>query len=244
MFGLRLTIDAQPRSKNGQPAHQTTGVASTRPIQFVHAQVDAAAKAHAEHHVAHRQQEDRRAEHRADPEAPRHVDAARDSGPSSSADRARLERHAADRAGARLVADDLRVHRARVFDAHRRARREIGLERHAALRARAGLLLAHLRIHRADVGGSRWRWRGTGVGRRERRRDSAWKRSRQLWCRSKVRAPSCSAWPTASAGVDGHPADRVDPTSVAGGAGWACWCGGMSVLASMTHPPVAHYRVT
>ena len=35
MFGLRLTIDAQPRSKNGQPAQNTTGVASTQadPVQ-------------------------------------------------------------------------------------------------------------------------------------------------------------------------------------------------------------------
>jgi hypothetical protein len=35
MFGERLTIEAQPRSKNGQPAQSTTGVAHTRPIQLV-----------------------------------------------------------------------------------------------------------------------------------------------------------------------------------------------------------------
>ena len=29
MLRLRLMSDAQPRSKNGQPAHSTTGVAST-----------------------------------------------------------------------------------------------------------------------------------------------------------------------------------------------------------------------
>ena len=29
MFRLRCTTDAQPRSKNGQPAHSTTGLAST-----------------------------------------------------------------------------------------------------------------------------------------------------------------------------------------------------------------------
>jgi hypothetical protein len=28
MFGLRLTAEAQPRSKNGQPPHSTTGVAN------------------------------------------------------------------------------------------------------------------------------------------------------------------------------------------------------------------------
>ena len=34
MLRLRLLTDAQPRSKNGQPAQSTTGVASTSSIQF------------------------------------------------------------------------------------------------------------------------------------------------------------------------------------------------------------------
>ena len=34
MFRWRLTTDAQPRSKNGQPPHSTTGVASASSIQF------------------------------------------------------------------------------------------------------------------------------------------------------------------------------------------------------------------
>ena len=34
MFGLRFTTDAQARSKNGQPAQNTTGVASTSPSQL------------------------------------------------------------------------------------------------------------------------------------------------------------------------------------------------------------------
>ena len=33
MFGLRLTIELQPRRKNGQPAQSTTGVASTSSSQ-------------------------------------------------------------------------------------------------------------------------------------------------------------------------------------------------------------------
>ncbi len=33
MLGLRLTIDAQPRSKNGRPHQATTGVASASSIQ-------------------------------------------------------------------------------------------------------------------------------------------------------------------------------------------------------------------
>ena len=35
MFKLRFTIDIQPRSKNGHPAHSTTGVARNSPIQPV-----------------------------------------------------------------------------------------------------------------------------------------------------------------------------------------------------------------
>ena len=35
MFGLRLTIDVHARSKNGQPAQNTTGVASARPSQLI-----------------------------------------------------------------------------------------------------------------------------------------------------------------------------------------------------------------
>ena len=34
MLGLRLTREAHARWKNGQPAQNTTGVASARPIQF------------------------------------------------------------------------------------------------------------------------------------------------------------------------------------------------------------------
>ena len=34
MFGLRLAIDCQQRTKNGQPAHSTTGVASMSWIQL------------------------------------------------------------------------------------------------------------------------------------------------------------------------------------------------------------------
>src|SRR5262245_6890671 len=34
MLGLRFTNDAHARSKNGHPAQKTTGVASTRPVQF------------------------------------------------------------------------------------------------------------------------------------------------------------------------------------------------------------------
>ena len=35
MFRLRLTIDAQPRSKNGRPQYRTTGVASRSSTQAI-----------------------------------------------------------------------------------------------------------------------------------------------------------------------------------------------------------------
>ena len=34
MLRFRVTTEAQPRTKNGQPAHNTTGVASTSCSQF------------------------------------------------------------------------------------------------------------------------------------------------------------------------------------------------------------------
>ena len=40
MFGLRLTMEIQARSKNGHPAQKTTGVARITPIQFGHAPCD------------------------------------------------------------------------------------------------------------------------------------------------------------------------------------------------------------
>ena len=72
MLRLRLTSEAHARSKNGQPAHKTTGVASANWIQFEvpcrepHMQVRKVA-AHFERH--HRDRENQ-----SDPKTPRHVD--------------------------------------------------------------------------------------------------------------------------------------------------------------------------
>ena len=65
-------------------------------------------------------------------------------------DRARLERHAADRARPGLVAHDLRVHRAGPLGLrrHRFARR---LQRHPALRAQAWTRQPDVRVHRTRV---------------------------------------------------------------------------------------------
>ena len=128
MFELRFRIDAQPRSKNGQPAHSTTGNASTICSQDRHAAADARRDAAAGEHVAHGERHHRRRQRHARPEAARHVHEL-GIGPLLDLDRPRLERHAADRARARLVAHDLRVHRARVLGLRLSAR--------AASRARA-----------------------------------------------------------------------------------------------------------
>ncbi len=110
----------------------------------------------------HRHDEHRRRQHDADPEPSRHVDELRvllgdDGGPG-------LERHAADRARSRLVADDLRVHGADVLGTRRRCRHGLGLERHAALRARAGSVCDDVRVHRTGIRGAGCR--GQSVARR------------------------------------------------------------------------------
>ncbi len=45
MFGLRLTTDAHARSKNGRPAHRTTGTAQASWIQFDAARLSGTAPA-------------------------------------------------------------------------------------------------------------------------------------------------------------------------------------------------------
>ena len=87
-------------------------------------QIDPPTKTWTRDHVAHRQQHDGRSQQRADAEPPRHVDEFRIQS-FVERDGARLERHAADRARARFVAHDLRMHRAGVVDA---ALGRVGLE--------------------------------------------------------------------------------------------------------------------
>jgi hypothetical protein len=70
MLRLRFPCDFQPRSKNGQPAQSTTGVASTSWIQLRCRREEMAAG----EVPAHLEQEDRQGQHQADPEAARDVD--------------------------------------------------------------------------------------------------------------------------------------------------------------------------
>ena len=184
-----------------RPEHQADPVGDVR--------IETSAEAHAEDHVSHSQQKHRRAEQRRNREPARHVGQL---GVRQLVGRHRagLERHAADRTGARLVAHDLGVHRARVFDARRRGRCEIRLERHAALRAGAGMVLPDLGIHRAHVGRAPYR----------RGRDVRLRRQERFGIRSETLETARMAEVVARAVVvpgarcrrriDGHPANRID----------------------------------
>ena len=72
MFRLRLTIEAQPRSKNGQPPQSTTGVASTNSIQPIARIESKCCKRLAGKHVGHAEKQERERKRDADPESARH----------------------------------------------------------------------------------------------------------------------------------------------------------------------------
>ncbi len=100
MLSARRITDCTPRTKNGQPAHSTTGVANSNSIQL-RMETDEM-PAHVERHHWHR-------ERTADPQAARHVGqflvgAVLERGFGG------LERHAADRAASRPDLADLGMH--------------------------------------------------------------------------------------------------------------------------------------
>ena len=118
MLSDRLRTDAQPRTKNGHPAQSTTGVASRNWSHTdslwrnIAAKVEARkVRAHFQHHRGHGQRG-------ADPEAASHVDqlGAR-AGFFTGTER--LQRHAADRAGAGTDLADFGMHGAGVDRAFR-----------------------------------------------------------------------------------------------------------------------------
>ena len=171
MFGLRFTIDAHARSKNGQPAQNTTGVASARPIQFTARMPSASHQRPRRAMSAIVSTNTGAPSSSADPEAARHVDQL-GIRRVLERDHARLERHAADRAGARRVADDLRVHRAGVFDLRQRRRIATGPASSAMphFGHAPGCRLPNLRIHRADVAARAGHGRRRRAASRRRRR--------------------------------------------------------------------------
>ena len=68
-----MTSDAQPRTKNGQPAQSTTGVASSE-LEPVRRSAGRRACVQAGQMAAHLQHEHRQRQRQADPEPARHVD--------------------------------------------------------------------------------------------------------------------------------------------------------------------------
>ena len=144
MFRWRFTIDAQPRSKNGQPPQSTTGVASASSIQFSAAvrarRAGAAARAGSSATMTARIGAVSAERH----QKRRVMSSSSGFASSSSVTVARLERHAADRARAGPISHDLRVHRARVlgFDIDRSGGAQIRIEE--LLRVRSKLLEAAL----------------------------------------------------------------------------------------------------
>ncbi len=111
MFGLRFTIDAHARSKNGHPAQNTTGVDRARPIPLINGTPRHRHPA-AGGHVEHRHDKYRQAQENRDPEPAGHVGQLR-VGSVGQRQGTRFQRHAADRARAWTISDDLRVHRTR-----------------------------------------------------------------------------------------------------------------------------------
>ena len=115
-----MTSDCQPRTKNGQPAHSTTGVAKREldPVRQSAGRSSGRAPIRCPPISSAKTGSGQR---EADPEAARHVDQL-GVRPASARREHRLERHAADRAGARADLADLRMHRAGVDRAfgHRR----------------------------------------------------------------------------------------------------------------------------
>src|SRR5690349_14537841 len=109
----------------------------------------------ARNHVRHSQRKNWDRKRRADPKSPRHREKLRifllaeHSG-------SWLKRHAANWTGARLVANDFRMHGTGVFDSSGLRGGNVGFERHAAFRARPRAILAHLGVHRTNVDGKLW----------------------------------------------------------------------------------------
>ena len=136
---------SQARSKNGQPAQTTTGVASanwTHSDSFMPMACRSGSPGVSSEIM---NASTGTSQPNADPEPARHV---HQFGVYLFArDLARLKRHTTDRAGSRLASNDLRVHRARVFSAHGRWREGRWFQSHPAFRTSARADLADLGVH-------------------------------------------------------------------------------------------------
>ena len=153
MLRLRVPIDCQPRTKNGQPAHSTTGVARTSSTQ-PSTSGENASNEPGRQVPAHRDDHDRDREHGADDEAPAHVEIVL-ARALVAGHHLRLERHAADRAAAGTLLPHLRMHRAGVDRILGTGRGRLGFAAIEIARRRRFKLLAAARraeeIRRATV---------------------------------------------------------------------------------------------
>ena len=113
MLRLRLTTDAQPRWKKGQPPQRTTGVARTNLIQASFRRKSVAERLRPQH-GGHGQDDQRRGQRQADPKSPRHEAEFGVDGLFPRNGKG-FQRHAALGARARAAVADLRIHGASVY---------------------------------------------------------------------------------------------------------------------------------
>ena len=151
MLRLRRSSESQPRRKNGQPAHSTTGVARMSCGQFV---LNAEMRAHV-------QGDNRDRQSGADPQPAAHVDEF-GIGPRLGGDCQRLQGHAADWAAAWTGLTDLGMHRAGV-DGARCGGRSLDAWRQVSFRVGGEFARGSRRnrngrcCRRARSGGAMWR---------------------------------------------------------------------------------------
>ena len=128
MLRLRVSTECQPRSKNGPPAHNTTGVARISWTQFDVARANQMIAA--EQMVAHLQEEHGHGQRQRRPKIGACMSTSSGFGPLVGGHLDRLQSHAANRARARTDLADLRMHWAGVDRArrHRLRRRFIARE--------------------------------------------------------------------------------------------------------------------
>ena len=120
MLSERLRTEAQPRTKNGQPAHRHHWRREQKLNPRRRLRRNVAMKVEDRNVRAHFQDDDRHRQRDADPEAPRVMSINSALGPVSAAGAQRFQRHAADRAGAWADLPDLRMHRTGIDRAVRR----------------------------------------------------------------------------------------------------------------------------
>ena len=123
MFRLRFTTDCQPRTRNGQPAHRTTGVASASSPQADEIVAEQPHRIDRVEHLAEHRPEQWHTEHDADNEPARHVRKLRVR-PFLGGRRKGFERHAADRASAGRVPHEFRDASGRSRSCRRRGSRQ------------------------------------------------------------------------------------------------------------------------